>query len=521
LLTKLAPEITEQTWCSGSLMAVSKGLYVLIPLSFALAIVKYRLMDIDLLLRKTVVYAAMSAFVVLAFLLLVGGLGVALVAWTGVQNQVVTVLATLLLVAVFVPVRNRVQSLVDRRYGGAPSRDEALAGLRRAVLAASDLETLLPRLAETTQQALGSRAVVVFVRPVHGGALEARAKVGVPDEVLSHLRLDAAPLAAAGRVVECGETALDDDDRQALRRLRLAWLAPARRGGEVVAALATGRHLDGSDPEPDELEFLAAVADQLTLAVGTLGPRREAVELDQARELQRSLLPGELPRLAGADLAALWQPAREVAGDYYDALDFGADGAALCIGDVAGKGMPAALLMASLQAAVRAVARPDADPAHVCEQVRRVVCQSLAGGRFVTFFYAFLRPADGGLRLTYTNAGHVPPLLHRAGGGGDGGRVERLEAGGGAFVRLLAGTPLTSATVELAPGDRLLLLTDGVTEAQSADGEIFGEERLEELLLTTADPTAAGLAHRVAAEVGRHAAGDPTDDITLLALRTT
>jgi sigma-B regulation protein RsbU (phosphoserine phosphatase) len=167
------------------------------------------------------------------------------------------------------------------------------------------------------------------------------------------------------------------------------------------------------------------------------------------------------------------------------------------------------------------------EPAKLCEQVRRVVCQSLTGGRFVTFFYGFLSPGEGGsgLRLTYTNAGHIPPLLHRAGGAEGGatntGRVERLEAGGGAFVRLLADTPLTGGEVELAPGDRLLLFTDGVSEVQSASGEMYGEARVEALLRAAGDLPAAELADRVAADVRRFAAGEPADDLTLLVLRAT
>jgi phosphoserine phosphatase RsbU/P len=504
--------VTRSPWSVAALSA-AKLLNLLIPASFAVAIVKYRLMDIDVILRKTAVYGLMSAFVVAGYLVLAGGVGMVLLTWTRIENQVVTIAATLMLAALFVPVRNRVQALVDRRFGrGGPDRAAALEQVRRQVVGSSDLGTLLGSMAETVQQALGSRTLVLFVQQPEERHLTARAKIGVPDEVVGRLPLSPAPFAVAGRVAEVDVLALDDDERERLRRLRTALVAPARRQGEVVGLVAAGRKLDGGDFGAEEREFLAAVADQLSLAIGTLGPRREELELDQARVLQRSLLPATLPEVPGVELARAFQPAREVAGDYYDVLDFGGGRAALCIGDVAGKGMAAALLMSSLQAAVRAVAAPEVAPARVCEQVRRVVCQSLDGGRFVTFFYALVDvPAR---RLAYCNAGHAPPLL-----AGAGGALRWLEQGGGAFARLLAESPLVTGDSALAAGDRLVLYTDGVTEARRGGGAMLGEEGLAAAVLAAEPPTAAATRERLLAAVAERSGPEAADDVTLLVAR--
>ncbi len=150
------------------------------------------------------------------------------------------------------------------------------------------------------------------------------------------------------------------------------------------------------------------------VGLGRLRGRRAELEFAQALQIQRSLLPAEIPQIDGVEVVARWQPAREVSGDYYDVLRLDDHRLAVCIGDVVGKGMPAALLMSSLQAAVKAVATADADPVTVCSQVRSVVTSNLQGGKFVTFFFAIVDGASR--RLTYTNCGHNQPVLVREDG---------------------------------------------------------------------------------------------------------
>src|SRR6478735_9243506 len=146
-------------------------------------------------------------------------------------------------------------------------------------------------------------------------------------------------------------------------------------------------------------------------------------ELDEARRIQRKLLPNEMPVVEGCEIAASWQPATGVGGDCYDAIPFGRSRVGLSIADVVGKGIPAALLMSNLQAAVRAFATDAAQPAELCQQVNRILCGHIAEGRFISFFYCVV-DADLGT-LTFSNAGHYAPILVRA-----NGDVERLDFGG-------------------------------------------------------------------------------------------
>src|SRR5262245_21843913 len=149
----------------------------------------------------------------------------------------------------------------------------------------------------------------------------------------------------------------------------------------------------------------------------------EERDMDEARRIQRKLLPETMPQVDGCEIAASWQPAAGVGGDCYDAIPFGPSRIGLSIADVVGKGIPAALLMSNLQATLRAFATGLAQPADVCQQANRVLCGHIAEGRFISFFYCVADTDEG--TITYTNAGHYPPILVRA-----DGRVERLAAGG-------------------------------------------------------------------------------------------
>jgi len=210
----------------------------------------------------------------------------------------------------------------------------------------------------------------------------------------------------------------------------------------------------------------------------------------------------------GFDVAGTWEPARTVGGDYYDCLDLGGGELAVCIGDVAGKGMPAALLMASLQAAVRASAEAHVSPAALCERVRRVVVSSLTGGRFVTFFFCILDQKTRTIR--FCNAGHNPPILVRA-----NGKVEELGAGGPVFSRLFL-EPYAEGSLPLAAGDRVVLFTDGVTEARNALGEDLGEERLVQLIVDNRPLGASDLQLAVVNAVSAYSRGMFEDDVTMV-----
>jgi len=236
--------------------------------------------------------------------------------------------------------------------------------------------------------------------------------------------------------------------------------------------------------------------------------RLDEMELEDARDIERRLLPKEIPQLPGYDMAAAWQPASAVGGDYFDVLKFGERRAGLCIADVIGKGLPAALLMSNLQAAVRAAGTETAQPVQLSAKLNRIVSGNLAPGKFITFFYGLLDAAER--RLAYTNAGHNAPVLMRR----DGSHV-RLEEGGAA-LGVFESWGYEHGQVDLASGDRLLLFTDGVTEAVNVKGEEYGEDRLIQLLRENRALGAFELQKTIMLAVNEFSGGTPRDDATLI-----
>jgi sigma-B regulation protein RsbU (phosphoserine phosphatase) len=235
----------------------------------------------------------------------------------------------------------------------------------------------------------------------------------------------------------------------------------------------------------------------------------QAREFADAHALQKSLLPKSLPQAEDYELAATWQPARAVGGDYYDAWQLDDGRLAFCLGDVMGKGMPAALLMAHLQAAVHAHAQTTAEPTVLLATLNQVVHQATQGERFVTLFFGLYDPRTR--RLSYTNAGHNAPLLVN-----DDHQTMTLQAGGlplGTFV----GRGYEQGCVQLRSGDQLLLFTDGVSECCDAAGNEFGEARLQSLLLEIDGGTAQAICDGVALALEQFNGSVFQDDATWLA----
>jgi uncharacterized protein YndB with AHSA1/START domain len=249
-------------------------------------------------------------------------------------------------------------------------------------------------------------------------------------------------------------------------------------------------------------------AQQFGIETPSLRLRKQAQEYEEARQIQQALMPKEIPQMAGLEISGSWRPARIVGGDYFDVYKFGASRLGLCIADVSGKGMPAALLMSNLQAVVKGLATENTSPRELLEKVNRVMSRNTTEGKFITLFYGLLDVDRK--TLQYTNAGHNPPVLTRK----DGVQV-RLEQGGlivGAFQESV----YEQGEIALRTGDRLMMFTDGLSEAANKNGEEFGEKRLAEASRGNRQLSAEALHRCLLDRVTDFCGGEFEDDATVL-----
>ncbi len=319
---------------------------------------------------------------------------------------------------------------------------------------------------------------------------------------------------ADGRLRHLVASALRNNrDKERLAPYLIAWheIDTDEFAKRVIAAA-----LDGVKTESAGQTALAQEVARLTSAIGREMAQRERLnrELEIAREVQEHLFPQRLPVVLGLDYCGHCQPAREVGGDYYDFLGLPGGRLGIAIGDVSGKGVGAALMMASLEASLRALAAVVDDPAELMERVNSLVYQASATNRFATLFYAQYDPASR--RMSYVNAGHNPPVVLRNCAGSC--EVLRLETGGPVIGLLPHRYERGEFSYEV--GDLTVLFTDGVSESMNGRDEEWGEERLIEFAKAChGRPAVEGMWRILAAAQAFAAGAAQHDDMTLVLLR--
>jgi phosphoserine phosphatase RsbU/P len=251
---------------------------------------------------------------------------------------------------------------------------------------------------------------------------------------------------------------------------------------------------------------------QSQVQLGLMEKQIHQTDLQQAHEIQVHLLPRETPQIPGYQIACAWQPARTVSGDYFDVLELSKEKLGLCIADVSGKGMGAALLMADLQASVKAFTQDgqaaNGSPAELCAKLNTALSNNIAPGRFVTFFYGILDSSTHAFK--YENAGHCLPLLVHADGSID------FPAAYSGVLGLFSHWTYADREIQLRSGDVLLLITDGVLEAANEEEEEFGYQRLIASVDATRGQGVHAIRQRVLADVAAFCSNQFEDDASLI-----
>jgi phosphoserine phosphatase RsbU/P len=335
-------------------------------------------------------------------------------------------------------------------------------------------------------------------------------------------------VARQGQPVITGDAQVDPrfSMRQSVRLLGLRSIlcVPLRLKERVLGTIYVDNRIQAGIFSQDDLDLLNAIASSASIAIENARLYQVAVEkgrlereLQMARQVQLSLLPSEIPAVPGWEFTALWLPARQVAGDYYDFIHSHDGQLGMVVADVSDKGMPAALFMALSRSIVRASMNANLSPAESIQRANRLICQDSTSGMFITLIYALLDPQA--CQVAYVNAGHNPPLFYQRGEQPGQGSLSRLRRTGMA-LGVEIDTPYENCTLALAPGDFLVLYTDGITDALDPAGLSFGMDRLESLVLAHSEDTAQQIGAALERAVQDFTGGAPGfDDITLLIFR--
>lgn len=517
---------------------------VLFPLTLAYVIVVQKAMNVGVALRQGLQYALAKGGIRVLQVVVVSAVGTAvfMMASNATRNrpQKISVIA-IGITATFSIRRlgDRLRTGIDRRFfREAYDAEQVLSELGEQVRTMVEPGSLLETVATRISQTLHVPQVAVLL----GGGERyhpafALGYAAVPDVSFSHQAGTTRALQQHNEPAQVflkdreswlyREEDMNDEERTKLAKLGSELLLPLATRGTLLGFISLGPKRSEEPYTSSDVRLLKSVATQTGLALENANLVREVAdavaqrellnrELEIAREVQERLFPQKLPAIAGLDYAGHCRPALGVGGDYYDFLALPQGHLGVAIGDVSGKGIAAALMMASLQASLRgeATRAPD-NLATAVGNINRLVYEASSVNRYATFFYGQYDPESR--KFHYVNAGHNPPMLLHC---SDGRRtMTRLEIGG-TVVGLLENFAYEQGCISLAAGDLLVAYTDGISEAMNAAEEEWGEERMMETIERSNGSRAQELLENIFNAADAFVAGAKQhDDMTLVILR--
>jgi serine phosphatase RsbU (regulator of sigma subunit) len=507
-----------------TIFGISSIVFLLLPVLVSFASAQFQGYDLSIFFKGTPLYFLLIFCLIFIYYSIIAIVNFLIYHSTMQQvhnfSLLIPITSTLAWAIMFDPARLYLQRFIERRFN-VSDKEEAryiedfTATLRQEI----DLDQLRDRLLTVIQHTLHPYSASLWIR-----AKEPREPSDMLEEIVV---ADDDPLLAYmlrhSETLEVDRLHLDSPVLMEMKSRSGELLLPLTNQGELLGLLLLGPHLKGEVYTPRERSLLAALVPQVAPALQVAQMVREEQaqvrererieqELRTARMIQQSLLPTTLPDPTGWHIAAYYKPAREVGGDFYDFLPFEDGRLGIVIGDVSGKGIPAAMLMSSTRSLLRAAAQVTASPGEVLARVNELLCADTLPSMFVTCFYAILDPISG--KLYYANAGHDLPY-RRA-----GEDVCELYATG-MPLGLLPGMHYEEKEALVTTGERILLYSDGLVEAHNPDREMFGFPRLKQLIVTLpADTSESSLIDFLLQELKCFTGEDweQEDDVTLVVL---
>ena len=478
----------------GLQIAWNPGLFlpflIFFPVAIAIAILRYRLWDIDVIINRTLVYGLLTVILILIYLISVLILQRTFQTLTGERSDLAAVVSTLVLVALFIPVRRYVQDLVDRRfyrrrYDAVKTVTAFSAALRDEV----DLERVIQRLELVVHDTIFPEHCSTWLREgadyqiyrietsqMPPGRFVENYQIGRDDALIELF-------SSAPGTIDLDELQVDSKMLQPLTDGGYKLVVPLITQGELIGWMGLGSRLSEQRYSFEDKVLLSRLAIQVapTVRVAQLVAEQQAEAIEKERlnqellvasRIQTGLLPKKLPEFEGWNVSTYYRPAREVGGDFYEFEYFEDGRLGIFVGDVTDKGIPAALVMATTRTLLKAAAGVIQSPGDVLARVNNLLVGDIPDSMFVTCFYAIIDPQEG--KMVFANAGHNLPFLLT------NREVSEVKAAG-MPLGLMPDMEYDVHEMVIDAGDEMIIFSDGLVEAHNAEREMFGSQRLMKL----------------------------------------
>jgi sigma-B regulation protein RsbU (phosphoserine phosphatase) len=503
---------------------------VFVPISYGYSIFRYRLMDIDLIIKKSIIYAIVTAAIAAFYVLVVFFAGNILGELIGQgKNEALSIIAIIVIAFMFDPLKRSVQEWVDKVfYRERHNYEKALLEFGKNLPLQVELKQILNSVVETISTTMHTDQVAVVLFE------ENDQNTFVTKNVSEDCcKLDGEPNGIRSLLLETKETQsiplLKEEyysrkfnsielDKMSESGIELS--IPMLLQDRLIGVIDVGRKRSDRIYSQEDIDLLTTLAGQTAIAVenSRLYEKEKSLisveqELKLASRIQLEWLPKSPPSIAGYDISGITTPAKIVGGDYFDFIEMDPRHLAICIGDVSGKGLPAAMMLAHTQAILKSQSMLKQDPKECIRQTNRILFQSTSTDMFVTLFYGILNTKDDS--LIYTNAGHNYPILLS-----ESSIKPVFLKTGGLILSFKENSVYEQETIKLKHGDLLVLYTDGITEEFNASGDQFGEDRLLQYIIKYRDLDSEQMIQNIMDEVNKFSSNvSQSDDMTMVVIK--
>lgn len=492
--------------------------------AIAWSIMRYQFLDVSVIVRQSLVYTISSGILVGLYILLVGEADRMITSLFGAKTTIVNIAFIVAALMLFQPINVQLDNLIKKLF--IKSRTDyrnLMEILSRRLISVFDLEQVRSMIERTLTTSLLIKRIYFVLFDDRLGEYVLLPSEDFPQRVIINRedlflggigQLETPTFMERLSIYRAGSPLADE-----LEKRKAQLILPLKDADHLLGFLALTEKESGYRYNAEDISMLGVISNQLVtvltnarLYADSLEKQRMEEELNMARQIQLDLLPKNPPRTAHLDIHAYSLPSRTIGGDFYDFIPKEGGGFGMVIADASGKGMPAALLVAQIQAMIRAEVANNSEIAKILYNINRYVVESTSSERFVTLFYAEYNPGTSELR--YANAGHNYPILVKA-----DGRLLNLDTGGillGAFP----GACYQETVIRLERDDLLFLYTDGLSEAQNDKESEFGEERIREFVLKNRHTSSREIVTDILKLMREFDPTDPPrDDTTLIAMK--